>query len=201
MTRQHYRDVGPRNLYDVLGAQQFIALIDAGLRDTHKLLDIGCGSLRGGRLFIPYLRPYCYYGIEPNEALVEAGFENELGFYIVAIKHPQFDHGTEFDTGVFGVQFDYALAQSVFSHVPLTAIRRCFDSLAKTLAPGGQFLFTFFKGESDYDGDEPYSHLVRYRFDTLDQIATEAGFGRPERLPYDHPRGQTWVKAEKTRSN
>jgi SAM-dependent methyltransferase len=197
MKRQHYRDVGPRDLYDLIGAQQFIVLVNTGLRDTHKLLDIGCGSLRGGRLFIPYLNQHNYYGIEPNRELVEAGFENELGWDILVVKVPKIDHNDQCDTSVFGVDFDYALAQSLFTHLPLTMITQCLDSLTSTLVPGGQFLFTFFEGDEDYKGTVPYSHLVRYRFDTLDSLAQRAGFEPLARLPYVHPRQQTWVRAIK----
>jgi hypothetical protein len=71
-----------------MGGLQFTLLFQAGLRETHRLLDVGCGSLRGGRLFIPYLRAGHYYGVEPNEWLVEEGIANELGAEILTVKRP-----------------------------------------------------------------------------------------------------------------
>lgn len=63
-----YREyVGPETEYDLIGAMQFRLLSTLGLRENHKLLDFGCGSLRAGRLFIPYLNPGNYTGVEPNE--------------------------------------------------------------------------------------------------------------------------------------
>jgi len=59
--------VGPVEKYDLVAANQFNLLTMLGLRENHFLLDVGCGSLRGGRLFIPYLLPHHYFGIEPNE--------------------------------------------------------------------------------------------------------------------------------------
>ena len=41
-------------------------LLAAGLRETHRIADLGCGLLRVGRLLIPYLLPGRYYGMEPN---------------------------------------------------------------------------------------------------------------------------------------
>ena len=64
---QHYRAfVGPTYRYDLIGAQQFALLYLLGLRETHRLLDFGCGSLRLGRMAIPYLLEGHYFGIEPE---------------------------------------------------------------------------------------------------------------------------------------
>ena len=53
---RHYRAyVGSPKAYDVTAATQFALMVGLGLREDHTLLDIGCGSLCGGRLFIPYL--------------------------------------------------------------------------------------------------------------------------------------------------
>ena len=69
--------VGPPALYDFMGATQFRLLTTLGLRDTHNLLDFGCGSLRAGRLLIPYLLPGRYFGVEPNAWLVEEAIINQ----------------------------------------------------------------------------------------------------------------------------
>lgn len=46
---KHYRAfVGPPEKYGVVSAMQFNLLTFLGLREDHYLLDIGCGSLRGG---------------------------------------------------------------------------------------------------------------------------------------------------------
>lgn len=51
---QHYRAyVGPPQNYDLISAMSFGLLTALGLRQHHSLLDIGCGSLRNGRLLIP----------------------------------------------------------------------------------------------------------------------------------------------------
>ena len=63
----HYRAyVGPPEKYDLLGALQFQVLTNLGLREYHKLLEVGCGSLRVGRLLVPYLIDGNYYAIEPK---------------------------------------------------------------------------------------------------------------------------------------
>jgi len=88
----HYRAyVGPPEDYDLIAAMTFNLLTTLGLRQHHSLLDVGCGSLRIGRLLIPYLNRGKYFGLEPAEWLVAEGIKNELGEAVVQIKpiHPR----------------------------------------------------------------------------------------------------------------
>src|SRR5438045_5934213 len=87
----HYRAcVGPSEDYDLIAAMAFNLLTTVGLRQHHSLLDVGCGSLRIGRVLIPYLNRGKYVGVEPNEWLVEEGIRRELGQSLVEIKGPTF---------------------------------------------------------------------------------------------------------------
>ena len=108
----HYRAyVGPPEDYDLVSAMTFNLLTTLGLRQHHKLLDVGCGSLRAGRLFIPYLNAGNYTGIEPNRWLVEEGIKREIGADLVLIKQPAFfysDSPAALDGG--GGKFDFAVA-------------------------------------------------------------------------------------------
>jgi hypothetical protein len=73
------------------------ALLDAlGLRETHRLLDLGCGSLRAGRMLIPYLAAERYIGVDPNGWLIDAAIEKQLGADVLAVKRPRFDHTQDF---------------------------------------------------------------------------------------------------------
>ena len=73
--RHHRAWVGSPDNYDLSSALQFSLLTSLGLRENHTLLDIGCGSLRGGRLALMYLLPEHYYGIEPEQWLIDEGFK------------------------------------------------------------------------------------------------------------------------------
>ena len=76
----HYRAyIGPPDEYELVSAMSFGLLTVCGLRQHHKLLDIGCGSLRLGRLLIPYLNAENYIGLEPNKWLIDDGIRNEVG--------------------------------------------------------------------------------------------------------------------------
>src|SRR5436190_1282619 len=135
----HYRAyVGPPEDYDLIAAMTFNLLTTLGLRQHHSLLDIGCGSLRIGRLLIPYLNRGKYFGMEPNEWLVEEGINHEIGKSLVEIKHPTFFFSDS--PGIItqaNVAFDFALAQSIFSHCELNLIKNWLAAISPSLARDG----------------------------------------------------------------
>lgn len=189
----HYKAyVGPPRKYDLLGALQFTLLTAAGLRSRHRLCDIGCGSLRAGKLLIPYLEKNNYYGIDPEQWLVDEATEKELGRDLLRIKQPRFHYSSHFDLKAFGQKFDYLLAQSIFSHAAPQQIERCFREAAAVMHEKSYFLATFMPGDSDYQGtDWVYPGCVTYRPETVHKMAREAGLiAYPTDWP--HPNGQEW---------
>ena len=189
--------VSPADKYDVLAAAQFNLLTSLGLRDRHYLLDIGCGSLCAGRLFIPYLQPGRYHGIEPVTWLVEAGITNELGRGIREAKQPVFDSNPDFNLSVFGRRFDYLLAHSIFTHAAPTQINKCLEEAKDVMNESSRFAATFMLGEEDSYGDGwLYNEFSFYTWKTIEGMYSENGF-KCTRLDTPHPIGQTWVLAEK----
>jgi SAM-dependent methyltransferase len=190
----HYRAfVGPPAEYDIGAAMQFNLLTALGLREKHALLDIGCGSLRAGRLFIVYLRPGQYFGLEPEAWLVEEGIKQELGREILTVKRPTFSHDRDFTLSTFGRQFDFLLAQSVFSHSAPQQIRRVFAEARSVMSPTGVFVATFFSGPESYTGQEwVYPGIVRYAPGDIEAFAREQGLAC-QRVDWTHPTGQTWI--------
>ena len=191
----HRAYVGPPHLYDTMGALQFNLLTSRGLRGFHTVLDIGCGSLRLGRLLIPYLNQGKYYGIEPNSSLVTSGFEHELGWDACKIKSPVFLYRDDFTCGIDGLQFDYIMAQSIFSHASQEQISKCLKEARTVSHKGTQFFATYYSNrEQNYQGSEwVYPTCVGYTNDTIAGLAEAQGWVT-EMLPTDHPNGQTWVR-------
>src|ERR1700679_133746 len=72
---QHRSAVG--GMWDEVGQLQFEFLVSEGLAPDSYLLDMGCGSLRGGIHFISHLEPSHYFGIDRTPRLLAAG-ETEL---------------------------------------------------------------------------------------------------------------------------
>jgi SAM-dependent methyltransferase len=189
----HRKFVGPPEKYDLASAGQFNLLTALGLREEHSFLDIGCGSLRGGRLFIPYLKPGKYCGIEPEQWLIDQGIDTELGRDLVRLKQPSFSNDTNFTLTTFGRKFDYMLAQSIFSHATQTQIRRCLSEVKKSLEPTGIFAATFFPGETNYEGDAwVYPGCVYYTLEYFSKLVADERLAcRP--LTWTHTNQQKWV--------
>lgn len=187
--------VGPPERYDFMGATQFSLLFALGLRSHHDVLDIGCGSLRAGRLFIAYLDRSRYCGIEPNYWLVREGLNEHLGRDIVRLKKPAFDTTTEFDARSFGRSFDYIIAQSIFSHAPRWMIEKGLRNFRDVLQQDGIILATFMEGIRDSREDEwTYPECVRYRPSTIKKLAEDAGLS-VARIPWFHPQQRWYIMA------
>jgi SAM-dependent methyltransferase len=190
---QYRAYVGPPEDYDLIAAMAFNLLTTLGLRQHHSLLDLGCGSLRIGRLLIPYLNRGKYFGVEPNEWLVNEGIRRELGKTLVQIKRPTFFFSDSPDTIVQAkTAFDFALAQSIFSHCGLDLINGWLSAISRSLAQDGALVATFLIGEEDSPKTGwIYPECVNYRPATLERAAEEMNL-RFEILNWKHPR-QTWA--------
>ena len=131
--------------WEEMGLHQYNFLLEQGLKPYHKFLDIGCGSLRGGVHFVKYLNKGNYVGVDNDQWLLDAAREVELPRYGVENRAAHLLKQDNFDFSEFGVKFDYALAQSVFSHLPWNSILRCLGNVEKVLKNDGKFYTTFFE--------------------------------------------------------
>jgi len=190
---QYRAYVGPPEDYDLIAAMAFNLLTTLGLRQHHSLLDIGCGSLRIGRLLIPYLNQRKYFGVEPNEWLVDEGIRRELGETLVQIKRPTFFFSDSPETITQAkTAFDFALAQSIFSHCGLDLIKGWLSAISRSLARNGALVATFLIGEEDSaQAGWIYPGCVNYQPATLERAAKDVNL-RFEILDWKHPR-QTWA--------
>jgi len=207
---RHRRAVGPPEDYDVIGALQFMLLVNLGLRDTHYLLDIGCGSLRAGKLLIPYLNPGRYVGIEPHMNLVRDGVAIELGHDIAmprgaVLEGPKgstFWGIGDFDLSFIGLKFDFVLAHSIFTHAPKRMIERCLAEASKVMHKDSVFAFTYMHGP-DFIGEKfesgPGSVMATYTEKTMMKMVSDAKL-YASHIDWPHPYGQLWVIVRKDRS-
>lgn len=186
--------VGPPEVYDIMGAMQFNLLTFFGLRDYHFLLDVGCGSLRGGRLFIPYLLPKHYFAIEPYRQLIQKGIEHELGKDIVKIKKPTFSNEKNLTFSVFGRKFDFILATSIFTHTSQKQMRKCFDEAKKTMKSNSIFCASFLDNGKDYNGNKwaPHFKPISYTSEFIKKTAREYKFFC-KIIDWPHPYGHKWA--------
>jgi SAM-dependent methyltransferase len=189
--------VGPPEQYDLMGATQFSLLCALGLRSDHRLLDIGCGSLRAGRLFIAYLNPGGYVGLEPNKWLVDDALEKEIGSDVVALKAPVFVHNGEFDISGLDV-FDFIVAQSIASHTGPSMTKQLLRTIRQGLAPMGTAVVTFMHSRRFDNTAEGwfYPDCVLYRRQTIEGWIDEADL-RGVAMAWFHPRQSWWLLVPK----
>lgn len=208
-TKQYRRHVG--GMWDRMGVFQLDFLRAQGLRPEHRFLDVGCGSLRAGRVLVDYLEPAHYYGIDISPTIIETGYELELDDGQRARMPLSNLHATDrFDCTFGDVRFDMAIAQSVFSHVPLNLMRLCLHRLAQVMRPGGTFFATFFERApgtpvdaieraegspiTTYAERNPYCY---YRRD-MEWIAEELPWTPAYVGDWGHPRGQRMMAYVRT---
>jgi SAM-dependent methyltransferase len=141
-------------LWEQMGRKQFEYLVEQGLQPSHRFLDVGCGSLRGGIHFVRYLEPGNYCGLDIQQRLLDAGRE-ELDAAGIDPASASLIQDDAFRFGRFGQQFDFALAQSVFTHMPLNPIMRCLAEIEQVLRPKGRFYATFFQHPGPRLNTEP----------------------------------------------
>ncbi len=194
----HYRAfVGPPDRYDFMSASQFALLFSLGVRETSSVLDFGCGSLRLGRLLIPYLAPDHYFGIEPYRWLVEDAIKYELGASILEIKAPKFSYNADFRCDVFGEKFDFIVAQSIITHCDAEMAETLSRQMAASLKKDGKVIFSIIEAEFPTAVPDPqgwsYPHCVSYGCFAIEAIFRQSGLFC-KKLPWYHP-GATWYVA------
>lgn len=211
--RGDHRDViGGR--WDEIGDLQLAYLQANGLTPESKLLDIGCGSLRLGARAVDYLEPGNYWGTDLNAVLLDAGYEKEIVPAGLAEKLPR-SHliaDEEFAFSGIPADVDFAIATSVFTHLPLNHMRLCLANLAQRVTSACTFYFTLFTPPEGmpvtgtYDqakgGKRTYPHRDPYHYAVADlQYAAEE---TPWTVTYigewGHPRNQMMAKAEKPKT-
>ncbi|HEX5615289.1 MAG TPA: class I SAM-dependent methyltransferase [Acidimicrobiia bacterium] len=134
---------GPLQDFEKSGRLQLATLLLEGVYPSSKVLDVGCGSLRAGYWIMNFLEPGCYFGIEPREWEVREGLEHIVEPELVEYARPQFAHNDDFDLTVFGVQFDFVVARSIWSHTSKAQIEAMLDSFVHAGAPGSVLLASY----------------------------------------------------------
>jgi SAM-dependent methyltransferase len=200
-------------LWDEVGALQLDFMIRQGLRPDMTLLDLGCGSLRGGVRFIRYLAHGNYFGIDANASLLRSAWEIELprAKLLDCLPRQNLLVNRDFEAWRFGVSFDMVLAQSVFTHLPKDWLVRCLVELARCVQPGGSFFVTFFHCPPDWPPGEPRhdaSHggttfwdrdPFHYRESELTDAADPRIWQVEHLRDWGHPRGQWMVRFRRRR--
>ena len=201
---------GPVHDFEGVGRLQLITALREGLNPWSKLVDIGCGCLRGGYWFVHFLDKGCYCGIEPNREMLDQGIARILEPGLVDEKAPRFDHNADFDTSVFREKFDFFVARSVWTHASKRQIQAMLDAFARDASSDGVFLTSYLRPRllsrnpfvtRDYQGHEwsGRSHqsstpaLVYHSFGWITQECAARGL-KVRELSEDIYNGQIWLR-------
>lgn len=190
-------------MWDEVGELQFEFLRNEGLDSHHRLLDVGCGAMRGGLHFARYLERGNYHGIDANASLIEAG-RRELELAGLGDKGAHLLADASFDIARFGTRFDFAIAVSLVTHLYFNHIQLCLSRVAEHLAPGGRFYVTFFEAPdpahfadlSHANGEVTTRYLAdpyHQSFEELATLGSRAGLRAHRIGEFGHPRGQNMI--------
>lgn len=201
---RHREVVG--GLWEQIGRLQFEFLRANGLVPAARLIDIGCGCLRGGVYFVEFLDPGNYFGLDISADLLRAGYDVELASRDLChrLRREDLICDAEFNFSRFAVKFDMAVAQSLFTHLPTNSIQFCLARLTPQMRTGGRLFATFFVVPDDHPVGMPFTHPRGARtFDHRDpyhyrprQLRTVCDGlpWRPELVgEWGHPRDQQMV--------
>jgi hypothetical protein len=193
-----HRDyVGGR--WEEIGRLQFEYLVAQGLRPEHVLLDVACGSLRAGVHFIPYLNPDCYWGLEKEVDLIEAGVSQELDSRVRTTHRPQFLINAEFDVSQLTQPADYIWIHSLLTHLPLAEIQRCLTNLRAAAHSATVCYATYFETAiSRQNHSQSHDHeTFFYTREELRHCAESTGWNVEFIGDWGHPRGQQMLRLTK----
>lgn len=125
---------------------QFRLLSRLGLRSDHKMLDIGCGTLRGGIPCIQFLEAGGYTGIEVRPGVLDEA-RAELAEARLEHKRPHLVCADDLSSVRLGTRFDVIWAYSVLIHMTDPVLEQCLGLVRAHLAPEGWFCANVNLGE------------------------------------------------------
>jgi len=174
---------GSRRRWLELGRDQFDYLVANGLRPEHRLLEIGCGNLRGGWRFIEHLETGNYTGVDISPDVLFAA-QGTLVEFSLQHKLPRLTPVRDLTLSWLPPDsIDVVHAHSVFSHCPLEVIEQCLAHVGRVMAPDAFFDFTF--NATDGREHQVLREDYYYRPDHLAELAARYGFTAELRTDWD----------------
>ncbi len=130
--------VGPADLWKMKRDFQIAFLKNMGLKPEHYLLDVGCGTLRGGIPIIEYLQECHYYGIDARENVLLEG-RKELHEANLDWKNPVLIASSDVQKVELSRKFEFIWAFSVLFHMTDAILVDTLSLVGKHLAADGVF--------------------------------------------------------------
>lgn len=210
MSEKFQQYSGPKRFWDSVGELQIAFLRREGLRPEHKLLDVGCGTFRGGRHIIEHLEPGNYYGFDKKGSAIGWGKEHVLK-ELVEEKEPRLfvlrmdDRPVDLAQMLEFAEFDLVWMHAFLDHIGPRKALSALRDVGSVLANDGCIFATSFiacKGKQveergykikTYSYREPWHYTMKF----LENVARRAGLCMDGCPGYAHPLGLTMLKLVK----
>jgi SAM-dependent methyltransferase len=140
--------VGPPHLWKAKRDFQIKFLTGSNLEPEHYLLDIGCGTLRGGIPLISYLEKGHYFGIEARKEVLNEG-RKELKEAGLEWKCPTLLFMPDIAQAHLPRKFDFIWAFSVLIHMADDILNATLGFVSEHLSNTGVFYANIHIGEKD----------------------------------------------------
>jgi len=191
------------------GPRQLTFLREHGLGPHHRVLELGCGSLRAGVELLKYLSPGSYVGIDTDQTLLDAGLTIELPRAGIPREHGRFVNADSRNLSAIEGEFDLIFAVGLLQSLTFEGVARTFAAAIRKLKPTGQFFAAYFEapsvaalepierpGPSWSHFDQPPFH---HEFETLRRLAEACG-GVVQRIgEWEDPHGQMMMVITRAR--
>lgn len=138
--------VGAARLWKMKRDFQFQFLKTMNLMPEHYLLDIGCGTLRGGIPLINYLQDGHYFGVEARAEVLDEG-RKELQEEGLEGKCPTLFLSKDMSQLTISQKFDFIWGFSVLMHMTDVILNNTLEFVSKHLSDEGVFYANVYIGE------------------------------------------------------
>jgi cyclopropane fatty-acyl-phospholipid synthase-like methyltransferase len=151
---------GPASLWKMKRDFQIKFLINSNLKPHHYLLDIGCGTLRGGIPLIDYLQEDHYFGIESRKEVLDEG-RKELKEEGLEWKNPTLLFTPDISKVSIRQKFDFMWAYSVLVHMTNDILNDTLNFVIKHLSDTGIFYANVSIGTREEGNWQGFPHIWR----------------------------------------
>ena len=168
--------VGPLGFWDELQCYQLHVLCANGLKPEHSLLDIGCGPLQGGVVYILYLNANRYTAIDIEPRRINTAY-TQVSQHELGAKNPRIILSRSFGEEVFANEsFDFMWASQILYYFDDALMGRLLQFMGKRLNPGGKFLGDIFSPDHyEFKYPENPGRYVRHTPESIEALTRKHG--------------------------
>lgn len=166
--------VGPPRLWKMKRDFQINFLKDFKLEPKHYLLDIGCGTLRGGIPLINYLQEGHYFGIEVRKEVLDEA-RKELSENGLEWKQPTLMFVPDIAQADIHQKFDFIWAFSVLIHMTDDVLNDTLQFVSQHLSDMGAFYANVNIDERTAEGKWAEFPVVRRSWEFYQEACSKNG--------------------------